>query len=62
MMIALRYVEKDGGYWEVRTEAAIEQHTSLRRFQEQTEITTMAARALQEPGAWIETPAERKYE
>lgn len=53
MIVALRYVEKEGGCWEVQTEENIEQHTSLRHFQQQTEIAALATRALQTPGVWV---------
>ena len=53
MIVALRYVEKEGGYWDVRTEETIEQYQSLRQFQEQKEIAALAARAIQESGIWV---------
>ena len=62
MIAALRYVEKDGGYWEVRTEKAIEQHTSLRLFQEHEAIAPLAMRAIQEPGVWVEVGKGREHE
>ena len=53
MIVALRYIEKEGGYWEVQTEKAIERHISLRQFQEQEAIASLAARAIQEPSVWL---------
>ena len=54
MIIALRYIEKEDGYWEVQTEKEIKRHTSLRHFQEEKALTPLATRAIQEPGLWIE--------
>lgn len=62
MIVALRYVDKEGGYWEVRTKDAITQHTSLRQFQEQEKIAILANYALQEPGVWIEVGKGKEQE
>ena len=62
MIVALRYVDKKDGCWEVQTEESIEQHTSLRQFQEQTEIAALATRALQTPGVWVNVAGGRKHE
>lgn len=50
MIMALRYVEKEGGYWGARTEESIEQLISLRQFQEQEEIAGLATRKLSKDG------------
>ena len=62
MIVALRYVDKEGGCWEVQTEKSIAQHTSLRHFQEQTEIAALATRALQQPGVWVSVGEGSKHE
>ena len=62
MIVALRYVDKEDGCWEVQTEKSIEQHTSLRHFQEQTETAALATRALQTPGVWVNVENGSKHE
>jgi hypothetical protein len=62
VIVALRYVEKEGGFWEVRTEDAIEQRISVRQFQEHKAIAPLATRAIQEPGVWVEVAYGREYE
>ncbi len=54
MIVALRYMDKEGGFWEVRTEASLDRHTSLRQFAATDEIEALATRAIQEPGVWVE--------
>jgi hypothetical protein len=62
VIVALRYVEHDGGHWEVRTEGAIEQHPSLRQFREQCGIAELAARAIHEPGVWVQVACGRQHD
>lgn len=62
MIMALRYMEKDGGHWEVQTDDTIERHTSLRQFQKYEEIISLATRAIQEPGVWVVVTKRRDHE
>ena len=62
MIMALRYMEKDGGHWEVQTDDTIENHTSLRQFRKYEEIVSFATRTIQEPDVWVVIAKRRDHE
>jgi hypothetical protein len=44
------------GCWQVRCGAEIQEHASLRAFQQMEGIERLEALALAQPGIWIEVP------
>ena len=53
MIVTLRYMEMEGSAFNVRAAETLEQHKCLRQFPAQEEVTTLAARAIHEPGEWV---------